>query len=82
MKFRTGLILGFAAGFAVSSWVNRPEEDVYTGGDEESGGGTRARSGRARRIGQRASVMSLDAIKKARSQIQGRLRDTGDANWN
>ena len=84
MKFRTGLILGLAAGFAVASWANRREDDLYTGPDEESSTNPAARllSGQARRLVRRAGARSYDAIQRARQQIQGRLGDTSDASWN
>jgi hypothetical protein len=88
MKLRTLFLFGAGvmAGFMLARRVSREDPDVVTGP-------TRTRStanpamrmvgGQAQRLAGRATVLSLDAIRKARGAIRERLGEDvyDDAAW-
>jgi hypothetical protein len=92
MKFRTGLLIGLAAGYAVAKRSTLTEDDPYVvkGPQRELPSGiganpaVRAVGERAQRLADQATVASLDAIRRTRAAIQNRLLEPpdDDAAWN
>ncbi len=90
MKFRTGLIVGAAVGFAAAvRWLAREEDPniVGEGGRAIAPQSRTARivSEQSRKITGRFSEAGLDAITRARANIQSRLSaadDPNDPSWN
>ena len=90
MKFRTGLLLGLAVGYAVAKRTTLTEDDPYVvkGPQREqatslgTSPAVRAVGDRAQRLADQATVVSLGAIRRTRAAIQSRLGE-GDAEaWN
>jgi hypothetical protein len=92
MKFRTGLVIGLAAGYAIAKRTVLTEDDPYVvkGPQRELPSGIAANpalrvvSERAQRLADQATVASLDAIRRTRVAIHNRLSETPDedAAWN
>ncbi len=89
MKFRTGLLIGLAAGYALAKRSSLTQDDPYIvkGPQRELSSGTnptlRAVSDRAQRLADQAALASLDAIRRTRVAIHQRLSDSeDDAAWN
>jgi hypothetical protein len=90
MKFRTGLLLGLAVGYAVAKRSTLTQDDPYVvkGPQREAPSGLaanpaiRAVGDRAQRLADQATVASLDAIRRTRAAIQSRLGEQDDAAWN
>jgi outer membrane cobalamin receptor len=85
MRFRTGLIVGAALGYAAAQWLRKDDPTIVTAPREPQ----RAQSAAARlvtegsrRLAERAQTASLDALQRARGNIQARIGDGGDASWN
>ena len=92
MKFRTGLLIGLAAGYGLAKRTTLAQDDPYVvkGPQREQASGlatspaVRAMSGRAQRLADQATVASLDAVRRTRAAIQSRLGELpeDDAAWN
>jgi len=91
MKFRTGLLIGFAVGYGVAKRTQLTADDPYVvkGPQREQASGLtsnpalRVVGDRAQRLADQATVASLDAIRRTRAAIQSRLGETqDDAAWN
>jgi hypothetical protein len=92
MKFRTGLVIGLAAGYAIAKRTVLTEDDPYVvkGPQRELPSGIAANPAlrvvgeRAQRLADQATVASLDAIRRTRVAIHNRLSETvdEDAAWN
>ena len=89
MKLRSLLVFGagVAAGLALSRRMTQDDPEVLHGPRQTAptNPAMRAVSGTASRIADRATVASLDAIRKARGAIRVRLGDGDDyddAVWN
>ena len=90
MKFRTGVVVGAVLGFvAAVKWLARSEDPniVGEGGKPVAQQGTAARlvNERTRKITDRFTEVGLDAIGRARANIQARLSaadDPKDPSWN
>jgi hypothetical protein len=85
MRFRTGLVFGMALGYAAANWLRKDDPTIVTG----PRGPARSQSAAARlvtegsrRLADRAQTASLDALQRARGNIQARMSDRGDASWN
>jgi hypothetical protein len=90
MKFRTGLVMGIVLGFvAAVKWLAR-DEDPYIVGEGSRPIAPQSRTARlvneqGRKISNRFAEVGLDAISRARANIQSRLSatdDPNDPNWN
>ena len=87
MKPMRSLIIfgtGIAAGIAIARRVGADEPEVLHGPTDQRSAGNpalRAASAGLARAGDRASVASLDAIRRAREIIQGRTGQDDDASW-
>ena len=89
MRFRTGLLMGFAVGYGLAKRSALTEDDPYVvkGPQREQTSSSanpalRAVGGRAQRLADQATVVSLDAIRRTRAAIQSRLSETADdAAW-
>jgi hypothetical protein len=91
MKFRTGLLLGLAVGYAVAKRTTLTQDDPYVvkGPQHEQPSGlvanptVRAVGDRAQRLADQATVVSLGAIRRTRAAIQSRLGEGQDTEaWN
>ena len=88
MKLRTLLLLlgGILLGYKLAQRMREDDPDVVKGPQRERADSAplRAVSDQAQRAVDRASVLSLDAIRRTRGAIQARLgeSDTDDAVWN
>jgi len=88
MKLRTLLLLvgGILLGYKLAQRMREDDPDVVKGPQRERSDSAplRAVSDQAQRAVDRASVLSLDAIRRTRGAIQARLgeSDTDDAVWN
>jgi hypothetical protein len=92
MKFRTGLLIGLAAGYALAKRTILTEDDPYIvkGPQRELPSGIAANPAlrlvgeRAQRLADQATVASLDAIRRTRAAISQRLTESpgDDAAWN
>ena len=85
MKFRTGLILGATLGYAAAQWLRRDDPVIATEPGTSSGGpgsGLRLMGDQTRKLAVRAQAAGFDALQRARGNIQSRLAEDGDANWN
>jgi len=88
MKLRTLLLLvgGILLGYKLAQRMREDDPDVVKGPQRERADSAplRAVSDQAQRAVDRASVLSLDAIRRTRGAIQARLGegDTDDAVWN
>jgi len=83
MKFKTGLLLGIAIGYAIASRRSLPGDDepiVRHPDDVRRGSNGIGELGR--KLGESASVWGLRAIRQARGAIRDRLETTDDATWN
>ena len=82
MKFRTGLIIGIAIGFAAATWLRRDDPAIVTDRSRASSAGAGGMvSSSSRRIAARAQDASLVALRRARGSIQSRLGQDRDAAW-
>ena len=90
MKFRTGVVVGAALGFvAAVRWLSRSEDPniVGEGGKPVGQQNTAARlvNEQTRKLTDRFTEVGLDAISRARANIQSRLAaadDPNDPSWN
>jgi hypothetical protein len=85
MRFRTGLIVGAALGYAAAQWLRRDDPMIVTGPREPQrtqNAAARLVTEGSRRLAERAQTASLDALQRARGNIQARMGDRGDASWN
>jgi hypothetical protein len=89
MKLRSLLFVaaGIGIGYTISQKMREDDPTVVSGPQRTTSGspGLRSVGDRAQRIADRASVRSLDAIRRARGAIQTRLREPttyDDAAWN
>jgi hypothetical protein len=88
MKLRTLLLLvgGILLGYKLAQRMREDDPDVVKGPQRErtDSAPLRVVSDQAQRAVDRASVLSLDAIRRTRGAIQARLgeSDTDDAVWN
>lgn len=87
MKLRSLFLFGagIAVGVTVMRKLTEDDPDVAHGPQRASGGNPalRALSEQTVRLSDKATVLSLDAIRKARGVIRERLADSGydDAAW-
>jgi hypothetical protein len=87
MKLRSLFLFGagIAVGVTVMRKLTEDDPDVAHGPQRKSSGNPalRALSGQTVRLSDKATVLSLDAIRKARGVIRERLADSGydDAAW-
>jgi hypothetical protein len=88
MKLRTLLLLlgGVVLGYKLAQRMREDDPDVVKGPQRERSDPATLRvvSDQAQRAVDRASVLSLDAIRRTRGAIQARLgeSETDDAVWN
>ncbi len=87
MKLRTLLLLagGILLGYKLSQRMHADDPNVVKGPQREASGSAPLRvvSDQAQRVVDRASVLSLDAIRRTRGAIQARLGEgDDDAAWN
>lgn len=83
MKFRTGLLLGIAIGYALSSrklFERGEDEPIVRHPSDARGRGRRGDLGQ--RLAEQAGSWGLKAIHQARGAIRGRLEATDDPTWN
>ena len=87
MKLRSLFVFGagIAVGVAVIKKLTEDEDDIAHGPQHASSSSPALRSisTQTQRISDRATVLSLDAIRKARETIRERLRESSydDAAW-
>ncbi|MEP6759409.1 MAG: hypothetical protein ABJB55_09460 [Actinomycetota bacterium] len=87
MKLRSLFVFGagVAVGVTVMRKLTEDDPEVAHGPQRQTTGNTtlRALSEQTARISDRATVLSLDAIRKARGSIRGRLSESSydDAAW-
>ena len=85
MRFRTGLIVGAALGYAAANWLRKDDPTILTAPREpprQQSAAARLVTEGSRRLAERAQTASLDALQRARGNIQARIGDGGDASWN
>ncbi|HLB61996.1 MAG TPA: hypothetical protein VJN50_04585 [Actinomycetota bacterium] len=83
MKFKTGLLLGIAIGYAIASRKSLTGDDEpIVRHPEDSRRGSNGIADLGRRLGESASLWSLRAIRQARGAVRDRLETTDDAAWN
>jgi len=84
MKFRTGLLLGIAVGYAIASRrsLAGDDEPIVRHPDDAVRRGSNGIGDLGRRIGESASLWSIRAIRQARGALRDRLETTDDASWN
>jgi predicted dinucleotide-binding enzyme len=89
MKFRTFILFGagFMTGLAIARSVGEDDPEVLLGptrSSESAYRALRAVTWQAQRVADRATVVSLAAIKRARGAIRERLAEEpyDDVNWN
>jgi hypothetical protein len=88
MKLRTLVLiaLAIAAGYWLASKRHADDPDVVVGPRDEAKGGSAGRfvSGQAQKLADQATARSLDAIRRARGAIRGRMGDAqpDEALWN
>lgn len=80
MKIRSLLLLaaGVVAGMALAKKMNEDDPEVLHGPSRSSGSvnpALRAVSGQAQRVADRAAVLSLEAIRRAREAIRERREE-------
>jgi hypothetical protein len=85
MKFGTGMLLGAALGYAAATWLRKADPAVVTGPTSrrppQSAAGTLMSEG-SRRLVDRAQAAGLEALQRARDNIQARIGDDAGAAWN
>jgi hypothetical protein len=88
MKLRSLLLFGagVVTGLAIARRMTEDDPDVFHGPSRSSSNANPALqvvSGQAQRLADRASVLSLDAIRRARGAIRDRLGEDAydDAAW-
>ena len=85
MRFRTGLIVGAALGYAAAKWLWKDDPAIVTGPrapERSQSAAARLMTEGSRKLAERAQIASLDALQRARGTIQARMGDGGDASWN
>ena len=85
MRFRTGLVFGMALGYAAAHWLRKDDPTIVTApreSERSKSAAARLVTGGSRRLAERAQTASLDALQRARGNIQARIGDGGDASWN
>lgn len=91
MKLRSLLFVaaGIAVGYKIATTMHEDDPNIVRGPQREPATGNptlRLVSGGAQRIADQASVLSLDAIRRARGAIRSRLAEYdeygNDASWN
>ncbi|MDH4112766.1 MAG: hypothetical protein OEV60_08815 [Actinomycetota bacterium] len=89
MKLRSLVFVaaGIAIGYTVSQRMREDDPEVVRGPQRETDRSPALRlvAGQAQRVADRASVRSIEAIRRARGAIRNRLDDDGsldDAAWN
>ena len=75
---------GIATGLAIARKMTEDDPAVQHGPTSASNPAVRAVASQAQRIADRATVVSIDAIRRARGAIQQRLSEGSydDATWN
>jgi hypothetical protein len=81
MRFRTGLVVGAALGYAAAQWLRKDDPAPREPARSQSAAARLVTEG-SRRLAERAQTASLDALQRARGNIQARIGDGGDASWN
>ena len=85
MRFRTGLIVGATLGYAAALWLRKDAPSIVTAprapARSQSAAARLVTEG-SRKLAERAQTASLDALQRARGNIQARIGDGGDASWN
>jgi hypothetical protein len=71
MKFRIGLVIGAALGYAAANWVRGDGRAVAP--PPRRNAAARLVTGASRRVATRAHGASLEALQRARNTIQSRL---------
>ena len=86
MRFRTGLVFGMALGYAAASWLRKDDPTIVTApreSERSKSAAARLVTEGSRRLAERAQTASLDALQRARGNIQARIGEGGgDASWN
>ena len=85
MRFRTGLVVGAALGYAAAKWLYKDDPTIVTGPrapERSQSAAARLMTEGSRRLAERAQTASLDALQRARGNIQARMGGAGDASWN
>jgi hypothetical protein len=85
MKFGTGVVFGVAIGYAAATWVRKDDPAIVTGPtkpERSQSAAARLVTERSRRLAERAQVAGLEALQRARGNIQARLGDEEQASWN
>jgi len=81
MKFKSGLLIGAALGFAAARWLTREDPDVLEGpraSAREQSPASRIISDQGRRLAERAQLASLGALQRARTSLRSRLHEPDD----
>jgi hypothetical protein len=86
MKLRSLFVFGagVVTGLAIARKMNEDDPEVLHGptrSEAPANPALRAVSEQAQRLGDRATVLSLDAIRKTRGAIRDRLGEGDDAAW-
>jgi hypothetical protein len=71
MKFRIGLVIGAALGYAAANWMRGNGRAAAP--PPRRNAASRLVTGASRRVATRAHGASLDALQRARSTIRSRL---------
>jgi hypothetical protein len=85
MKFGTGVLVGAALGYAAATWMRKEDPAIVTGPtkpERSQSAAARLVTEGSRRLAERAQVAGLDALQRARGNIQARLGDEEGASWN
>jgi hypothetical protein len=88
MKFKTGLVFGAAVGFAAAKWLEREDPALVKAPAQPArpqNPAVRLVTSQGRKLAGRATNAGMDAIHRARANIQARLGETADRpdpTWN
>jgi hypothetical protein len=85
MKFGTGVLVGAALGYAAATWMRKDDPAIVTGPtkpERSQSAAARLVTEGSRRLAERAQVAGLDALQRARGNIQARLGDEEGVSWN
>ena len=85
MRFGTGVLVGAALGYAAAMWMRKDDPAIVTGPtkpERSQSAAARLVTEESRRLAERAQVAGLDALQRARGNIQARLGDEEGVSWN
>jgi hypothetical protein len=81
MRFKSGLVIGAAIGFAAARWLAKEDPEVVSGprnAGPSQNPASRILSDQGRRMAERAQLATLGALQRARTSIRSRLQEPGD----